>query len=129
MDLYLVRHGKAEQGIADDAARRLTDKGRKAVQRVARRLAEAGVQIDRIEHSGLVRAQETAEILAEGLGGEVAVAGDLAPDAGVEPVVARLEGGEHTPTWETLSRLAREMNVHFVVDVDPKEGAHLRAVS
>jgi ribosome-binding protein aMBF1 (putative translation factor) len=46
-----------------------------------------------------------------------------------QPVVARLEGGAHTPTWETLSRLAREMNVHFVVDVDPKEGAHLRAVS
>jgi ribosome-binding protein aMBF1 (putative translation factor) len=46
-----------------------------------------------------------------------------------QPVVARLEGGKHTPTWETLSRLAREMNVHFVVDVDPKEGAHLREVS
>ncbi len=46
-----------------------------------------------------------------------------------QPVVARLEGGEHTPTWETLSRLAREMNVHFVVDVDPKGGAHLRVVS
>lgn len=46
-----------------------------------------------------------------------------------QPVVARLEGGEHTPTWATLSRLAREMDVHFVVDVDPKEGAHLREVS
>jgi len=45
-----------------------------------------------------------------------------------QPVVARLEGGEHTPTWETLSRLAREMSVHFVVDVDPTDGAHLREV-
>jgi ribosome-binding protein aMBF1 (putative translation factor) len=53
----------------------------------------------------------------------------LAKRLGVsQPVVARLEGGEHTPTWETLSRLAREMNVHFVVDVDPTEGAQLREV-
>jgi len=46
-----------------------------------------------------------------------------------QPVVARLELGEHTPTWTTLARLAREMGMHLVVDVGPKDGARLREVS
>ena len=46
-----------------------------------------------------------------------------------QPVVARLEQGDHAPTWETLRRLAHEMGVRFVVDVDPSEGARLREVS
>ena len=54
----------------------------------------------------------------------------LAKRLGVsQPVVARMESGEHSPTWATLSRLAKEMDVHFVVDVDPAEGARLRNVS
>lgn len=46
-----------------------------------------------------------------------------------QPVVARLELGEHTPTWNTLTRISRETGLHFVVDVDPKDGTHLREVS
>jgi ribosome-binding protein aMBF1 (putative translation factor) len=46
-----------------------------------------------------------------------------------QPVIARLEQGDHMPTWETLSRLARSMDVHFVVDIAPSEGARLREVS
>lgn len=46
-----------------------------------------------------------------------------------QPVVARLELGEHTPTWNTLARISRETGLHFVVDVDPKDGTHLREVS
>lgn len=88
MLLYLVRHGKAEQGT-DDAARKLTDGGRKAVRRVARRLADAGVRVDRIEHSGLARAEETAEILAGALGGRVTAVEGLGPLDEVEPVARR----------------------------------------
>ena len=46
-----------------------------------------------------------------------------------QPVVARLELGEHTPTWATLERLSRQTGLHFVVDVDPKDGTSLREVS
>ena len=46
-----------------------------------------------------------------------------------QPVMARLELGEHTPTWNTLARISRETGLHFVVDVDPKDGTHLREVS
>ncbi len=54
----------------------------------------------------------------------------LAERLGVsQPVVARLERGDHTPNWETLGRLARAMGVHFLVDVDPVVGPRLRQVS
>lgn len=33
--------------------------------------------------------------------------------------VARLEAGEHTPTLETLSRVAQVLGVHLHVEVDP----------
>jgi len=89
MLLYLVRHGKAEAG-ADDRARRLTDKGRSAVERVARRLQKADVHPERVEHSGLVRARQTAEILRSALGGELAEVDDLLPDADVALAADRL---------------------------------------
>lgn len=54
----------------------------------------------------------------------------LARQLGVsQPVVARLERGDHAPTWDTLGRLARTMGVHFHVDVDPETGPRLRRVS
>ena len=46
-----------------------------------------------------------------------------------QPVVARLERGDHAPTWDTLGRLARTMEVEFLVEVHPTEGPRLREVS
>jgi phosphohistidine phosphatase len=89
MDLYLVRHGKAEQG-GDDAKRRLTDKGRESVSRVARRLARAGVQVDRVEHSGLARAAETAELMAQEIGGQVVQSAGLLPGDDGAAIARRL---------------------------------------
>lgn len=110
MHLYLVRHGKAEAG-ADDALRRLTPAGRKAVRRVARALQRAGVQVGRIEHSGLVRAAESAEILGEALGGIVQQAPGLEPLAGIEAAVERILAAPveslmlvgHNPFMESLA--------------------------
>jgi Predicted transcriptional regulator with C-terminal CBS domains len=54
----------------------------------------------------------------------------LAKQLGVsQPVVARLERGDHTPTWDTLGRLARTMDVEFLVEVHPTAGPRLRQVS
>lgn len=96
MLLYLVRHGKAEPGI-EDAARPLTPAGRKAVRRMADRLAGTGMHIARLETSDLVRAKETAEILAAALGGTVVEADDLYPSANVERVVQRLPTDQREP--------------------------------
>ncbi|MCE9631124.1 MAG: phosphohistidine phosphatase SixA [Planctomycetia bacterium] len=67
--LYVVRHAPAEDLAADgsDHARRLTRKGRKRFARLVRRLVRGGMQIDLIATSPLVRARETADILADEL--------------------------------------------------------------
>ncbi|GAC1334522.1 MAG: phosphohistidine phosphatase SixA [Chloroflexota bacterium] len=95
MKLYLARHGKAESG-ADDHARRLTDRGRSSVERVAQRLANGKVRVARIEHSGLVRAVETAQILAAAIGGSLEAADDLHPLDDVGQAANRLQRGGET---------------------------------
>jgi len=74
MPIYLVRHGEAMPGH-DDAARPLSDRGRAEIERVARLAADLGLRPARIRHSGVLRARETADILAA----------HLAPAGGVEP--------------------------------------------
>ena len=68
--LYIVRHATAEDAAdgSDDHARRLTRKGRRRFARLVRRLAAAGMEVDLVATSPLVRARETADILAAELG-------------------------------------------------------------
>jgi phosphohistidine phosphatase len=64
--LYIVRHAWAEDqgpGI-DDHSRRLTKKGRKRFAAMMKSLCKAGMQVDVVATSPLIRARETAEILA-----------------------------------------------------------------
>lgn len=83
--LYIVRHAIAEDAAADgdDRSRRLTGKGRRRFARLVRRLARAGMTVDVVATSPLVRTRETAEILAAELPGDppVLVVEALAPGA------------------------------------------------
>lgn len=93
MELYLVQHGPAKQE-SEDPQRPLTEEGRRTVARVATFLAPLGLRIRRIEHSGKLRARQTAEILAAALApaeGVREVAG-LGPNDDPAPLKARLEG-------------------------------------
>ncbi|MGH7784206.1 MAG: phosphohistidine phosphatase SixA [Candidatus Binatia bacterium] len=64
MDFYLVRHGEAlSESI--DPRRPLTGLGRDNVEQLGREAAARGVQVSEIFHSGILRAQQTAAILAE----------------------------------------------------------------
>lgn len=69
MLVYLVQHGEAKTE-EEDPERPLSKKGIKDVQKVAAFLAEAGIKVPRILHSGKKRALETAEILATSVGTE-----------------------------------------------------------
>ncbi|HDD66024.1 MAG TPA: phosphohistidine phosphatase SixA, partial [Nitrososphaeria archaeon] len=62
MKVYLVQHGEAKRE-EEDPARPLTEEGKREVEDVARFLAELGVRVDRILHSGKLRAAQTANIL------------------------------------------------------------------
>jgi phosphohistidine phosphatase len=83
MDLFLIRHAKAEEGslYASDEERPLTADGRLQARDVGASLKQAGVTFDVMLTSGLQRADETASIIAA----EVGYAGGLARDARLEP--------------------------------------------
>lgn len=66
MHVYLVQHGKAKSA-EDDPNRGLTDEGRADVLRVAEFLAEQRITVSLIQHSGKLRAEETAHIFAESI--------------------------------------------------------------
>jgi phosphohistidine phosphatase len=66
MILYILRHGIAEDVApkGDDGARRLTSRGRARMRAAAEGLRALGLRFDVILTSPLVRAVETANILA-----------------------------------------------------------------
>lgn len=64
MKLYLVQHGEAYAKEADPE-RPLTEQGQSDVDRLAAFLKTAGIQVERVIHSGKLRAQQTAERLAK----------------------------------------------------------------
>jgi phosphohistidine phosphatase len=71
--IYIVRHAiAAERGdeYPDDAVRPLTPDGIDRFRQVARGLAWLDVRVDRILTSPLVRARQTADILADELPGK-----------------------------------------------------------
>jgi phosphohistidine phosphatase len=70
MKLYFLRHGEAgepSEWAGDDALRPLTDEGRKRMTREARTLERLDLGVDRVISSPLVRALQTAEIVASAL--------------------------------------------------------------
>jgi phosphohistidine phosphatase len=66
MKLYLARHGDAVDQ-SPDALRPLSEQGVREVSQVAAVLGRAGVHVDRIWHSGRLRAEQTAALLAKQL--------------------------------------------------------------
>src|SRR5262249_38749033 len=63
MHAYLVQHGKAKPA-SEDPNRGLSDEGRAEVTRIADFLHDLRVTISLLYHSGKLRAEETAHILA-----------------------------------------------------------------
>jgi phosphohistidine phosphatase len=69
--LYLMRHGLAEEPTpkGDDGARKLTPKGADKIRKAAAGMRAASLAFDMILTSPAARAAETAEIVANELGG------------------------------------------------------------
>jgi phosphohistidine phosphatase len=106
-DIYLIRHAAAaERGEEwpDDRLRPVTETGIARFKDVVKGLAWLDVEIDEIFTSPLVRARQTADLLALELGGKatVKVLDALAPD--------------HTPgaVMSELARSARRRRVALV---------------
>jgi phosphohistidine phosphatase len=103
-ELLLLRHGIAEdrplqpledleQALAQDQARRLTERGRRRSRAVLERLVALGLSGDRLMSSPLERALETAALAVEvGLAPALELAHALAPGGDPEPLLAALDG-------------------------------------
>jgi phosphohistidine phosphatase len=86
MELYLIRHGIAEEKREDikDEERKLTKEGKQKTEKVAHKIAELDLKFDFILTSPLVRAYQTAEILVKaGLGSKLEESTYLAPGGSI----------------------------------------------
>ena len=72
MELYFLRHGKATEpggsGSSDDFSRPLTERGIEELETEAAAFELLGLEPDVILTSPLIRAKQTAEIIAKRLG-------------------------------------------------------------
>jgi phosphohistidine phosphatase len=75
--IYLLRHGDAEEGMGDDAARRLTAKGERQARAAGGALAALGIKPDACLASPKVRAADTARLACEALDIEPEITEDL----------------------------------------------------
>jgi phosphohistidine phosphatase len=95
-ELYLIRHGIAEErGPAwpDDSKRPLIDKGISRLKKSTRGLVSMGVTFDVMLTSPLVRAHQTAEIIATGFDPKPPIVNveSLRPDGEYQDVLVDLE--------------------------------------
>lgn len=120
MILYFIRHGQAGDYLNwkdDDRLRPLTSKGQVQMEREAEVISELILDLDSIITSPLVRARQTAEIVARRMEMENSLFEDprLAPGFGIEElseIVKEQSGAEglilvgHEPDFsETISML------------------------
>ena len=95
--LFLMRHGIAEDrgssAASEDAARQLTEKGKQKLQQIASALHGLDFEVDWIVTSPLVRAAQTAEVIAAALPAPVPVdsCAALRPGGSPEDVLSFLE--------------------------------------
>lgn len=71
MKLYILRHGiaveRGTEGYEDDTRRPLTPKGERRMKQIARAMKKLELSFDLILSSRLIRARQTAEIVAKTL--------------------------------------------------------------
>jgi len=136
MELYLLRHGVAEDGHAHipDAERALTSEGRRKLRQVLESAAAAGLEPSLILTSPLKRALQTAEIAQDVLKykNELLRTKALAPGATAEQVwdEVRVHRDERSLLLVGHNPLLSELSGYLLgssdVHVDFKKGAILR---
>jgi phosphohistidine phosphatase len=95
-EFYIMRHGLAvtrgSAGFSDDSKRPLTPEGKQKMRQISDGLSRLGFDVDWIVTSPLVRAVETAEIVAESLGKNVPMdfCDALSPGGSAEALISFL---------------------------------------
>lgn len=93
MKLYLVQHGKAVAKEVD-AERPLDEQGEQDVERLAGFLAQAQIRVERVIHSGKLRARQTAERLAQSIakGVELETSDLISPNDNPQAFDSQIDG-------------------------------------
>lgn len=107
LEIYLVRHAvAAERGpkYPDDRLRPLTPEGVKRFRESVKGLSKFGVEIDIVLTSPLVRARDTATLLASA----------LKPKPSIEQVEALAPGGRHVAIVEAIKAAKRQRRIALV---------------
>ena len=96
VQLYLIRHAQAEdrgEKWPDDAKRPLTEVGTRQMRKAAKGLSRLGVRLDLILASPLVRAHETAQVVAAAFDPlpPIVTAASLTPDGQFTGLLADLQ--------------------------------------
>jgi phosphohistidine phosphatase len=104
MRIAILRHGDASSPTHGDAWRYLTPSGRAQLRSIGEQLREHGEAFDLILSSPLIRAVQSAELLAQGVGyeGEILIHPPLVP------------GGTSAKALAPLDRLPEEARVALV---------------
>jgi len=108
MNLHLLRHGiaaaKDDPSFVSDGERPLTGKGIKRMRKAARGISRLDIEFNAILTSPLIRARQTAEIVADALGLDSAIEeiSELAPDGSSDRLLS------------VLSRFTEEENILLV---------------
>jgi phosphohistidine phosphatase len=95
-EFYIMRHGiavtRGSAGFSDDSKRPLTPEGKQKMRQIVKGLSRLGFDVDWIVTSPLVRAAETAEIVAGLLGGNVPMdfCDALSPGGSAEALISFL---------------------------------------
>ncbi len=139
MEIYLLRHGIAEDGRpgAPDSERALTREGRDKLRRVLQRAHNSGVIPSLILSSPYRRALETAQVAVEALEyhGEIVRTSVLVPNASPADVWEEIRSrrGEHAILLASHEPLMSSLLAHLLaapaLQTDFKKGALARVVS
>ncbi|MFL5464616.1 MAG: phosphohistidine phosphatase SixA [Gemmatimonadaceae bacterium] len=114
MQLLVIRHGKAEERAPDgsDAGRALTTAGEKEMQAISAGLRTLVETIDMIGTSPLLRARQTASVVAKAYGVPVQTVEALSP--GGEPP-ALIEWLSQHPSAESVALVGHEPDLGTLV--------------
>jgi phosphohistidine phosphatase len=96
MDLYIVRHGKAEEKtgqVTSDSGRKLTEIGIQDIEAISKSLKRLDIKINCLISSPLRRAKQTADIISKDLLKEkkqFLIWDELKPEIPVEQVIRKI---------------------------------------
>ena len=138
MQIYIIRHGKAldhnDPRATSDEIRWLVEAGQGEVATMARLLARLGVRPDLVLSSPLVRARQTAEIIADELevGAGVLLSDELAPGgspAGVLDAILGHGRARHVVVAGHMPGVSRLAGYLIHQDLDSGFGFHTGAIA